>query len=128
MPVESDLLDTLLAIERTAMDRWGQGDPGGFLEISAEDVSYFDPFQERRLDGHYALTELYEKLRGQARIDRYEFVNPRVQVCGETAVLTYNFASSTKFVHYYWNTTEVYRKTDAGWRIVHTHWSLPQKA
>lgn len=32
----------IIGMERAALDRWGNGDPGGFLEISAEDVSYFD--------------------------------------------------------------------------------------
>jgi ketosteroid isomerase-like protein len=50
-----------------------------------------------------------------------------VQVAGDVAVLTFNFESWTKFVRYYWNTTEVYRRTDQGWRIIHTHWSIPQK-
>lgn len=119
--------ETILAMEHAAMDRWGQGDPSGFLEICDPDVVYFDPFQERRLDGIEALTKLYDGLRGQVRIDRYEFVNPKVQVVGDVAVLTFNFESWTKFVQYNWNTTEVYRRTDQGWRIIHTHWSIPQK-
>ena len=41
----------IIALERAALDRWGAGDPSGYLEISAPDVTYFDPFLERRLDG-----------------------------------------------------------------------------
>jgi len=51
---------TVLALERAALDRWGQGDPSGFLEICAPDVTYFDNTVERRLDGLYALTAYYE--------------------------------------------------------------------
>jgi hypothetical protein len=41
----------IIALERAALDRWGAGDPSGYLEISAADVTYFDPFLERRVDG-----------------------------------------------------------------------------
>ena len=28
--------DTILSLEKTAMERWRNGDPGGFVELSAE--------------------------------------------------------------------------------------------
>jgi len=40
------LLAELLALETAAVDRWGAGDPDGFLELSDDDVTYFDPWQE----------------------------------------------------------------------------------
>jgi hypothetical protein len=43
--------------------RWCKGDPDGFLEISAPNVVYFDPFLERRIDGLDALTRYYDALR-----------------------------------------------------------------
>lgn len=46
----------VFALERAALDRWGKGDPGGYLEITAPEVSYFDPFVERRVDGIAALS------------------------------------------------------------------------
>ena len=55
----------IISLERAALNRWSKGDPSGFLEISAPDVVYFDPFQERRLDGLGALTGYYESLRGK---------------------------------------------------------------
>jgi hypothetical protein len=46
--------DEILAFERAALDRWGKGDPDGYLVISAPDVTYFDPYVEHRLDGRAA--------------------------------------------------------------------------
>jgi len=46
----------IVALETAALERWLSGDPSGFLEISDEDVVYFDPFLARRLDGRAALT------------------------------------------------------------------------
>ena len=38
------------------------------LEISAQDVVYFDPSQERRINGLAELTTFYESLRNQIRV------------------------------------------------------------
>lgn len=83
----------ILALERAALDRWGNGDPGGYLEINSPDVSYFDPFLEHRLDGLGALTSLYESIRGKVKIDQDEIINPRVQLVGGAAILTFEYAS-----------------------------------
>ena len=118
--------DTILAMERAGLDRWGQGDPSGFLEICAPDVVYFDTSLERRLDGLEALTALYESVRGKIHLDRYELLNPKVQLCGDAAVLTYNFVSYAQGKSHRWNCTEVYRRTAGTWRIIQTHWSITQ--
>ena len=83
----------IIAMERAALDRWGKGDPSGFLEISAPDVVYFDPSLERRIDGREALARYYEALRGKVATSRYELINPRVQHVGDMAVLTFNYVS-----------------------------------
>ncbi len=118
--------ETILAMERAALDRWGEGDPSGFLELCGRDVVYFDPAQERRLDGLEALSALYEKVRGKIHIDRYELLNSNVQLWGDAAVLSYDFVSYAQGQPHRWNCTEVYRRTDGSWRIIHTHWSITQ--
>ena len=126
MSKKADVESFILSRERAALDRWGKGDPSGFLEISSPDVVYFDPFLERRLDGLQALAEYYEKLRGQIRIDCDEMIDPKVQVCGETAVLTFNYVSYTGKTQMRWNCTEVYQHRDGRWLIIQTHWSITQ--
>ncbi len=126
MTDERQVAATITAMEWAALDRWGKGDPSGFLEICAPDVVYFDPSLARRLDGLEALRRLYESIRGQIHIDRFELLNPKVQACGEAAVLTYNYVSYKGEETYRWNCTEVYRQTEAGWRIIQTHWSATQ--
>jgi ketosteroid isomerase-like protein len=115
----------VIALERAALDRWGRGDPSGFLEISAQDVVYFDPFLDFRVDGLAALTQYYEAIRGKIQIERYELLNPKVHTDGKMAVLTFNYVSyGGNENEFRWNCTEVYRKDTAGWRIVQTHWSF----
>ena len=121
-----DAATTIIGMEKAALDRWGKGDPGGFLEITAPDVVYFDPFMAKRLDGLEALRKLYESFRGQIHIDHYDLIDPKVTIVGDMALLTFNFVSHGSEGDMKWNTTEVYQRTAAGWRIIHSHWSLTQ--
>ena len=116
---------TIIELERRALERWGKGDPSGFLEISADDVVYFDPYQERRLNGIDELRELYESIRGNVQIARFELIDPRVQSVDDMAVLTFNYvAEGTNEVTSRWNCTEVFRRDEGTWRIIQTHWSF----
>jgi ketosteroid isomerase-like protein len=123
---EDEISAQILAMERAALDRWGRGDPDGFLEISAPDVVYFDPFLPQRIDGLDALRQYYSELRGTISVDSYEIVNPEVQVHGDLALLTFRLISCGGGDEIRWNTTEVYRRGDDGWRIIHSHWSFTQ--
>jgi hypothetical protein len=122
--INDDLTDTIIALECAALDRWGKGDPSGFLEICAPDVVYFDPNLERRIDGRDALGKYYEAIKGKVSIERYELLNPLVQRLGDAAVLTYNYVSyGGAEDEYRWNCTEVYRWSGEDWEIIQTHWS-----
>ncbi len=107
----------------------GQGDPQGFLEIFAGDITYFDPAVERRIDGFTALRDYLVPFTGKIHIDRYEIVEPRVQRHGDAAVLTFHLVNyerredGTEHVLVRWNSTEAYARIEGRWRIVHTHWS-----
>ncbi|HNX51330.1 MAG TPA: DUF4440 domain-containing protein [Thermoanaerobaculaceae bacterium] len=118
-----DERSSILALEKAALDRWGKGDPSGFLEICDPDVTYFDPGLELRIDGLKALTRYYDGLRGQVSLDRFELLNPSVRVGSELAVLTFNYVSWSGQAESRWNCTEVYRRRDDRWLIVQTHWS-----
>ncbi|MFB3779014.1 MAG: nuclear transport factor 2 family protein [Bryobacteraceae bacterium] len=118
--------EEILAIERGAFERWAKGDLEGFLEASDPEVDYFDPFVGARLEGLAALRALYEPLQGTFTVDRWEMVNPRVLVAGDMGVLTFNFTDQIKGKTARWNTTEVYRRTNGQWKIIHTHWALTQ--
>jgi len=119
-------IDAILAVEREAFNKWAAGDPSGFLEASDDDVTYFDPFLEKRLDGLAALRHWYQSFAGQVKIDRWEMLDPHVVLSGDIGVLTFNFVSDSQGRQMRWNTTEVYRRRAGQWKIIHTHWSLTQ--
>lgn len=128
----SDVATEVIALERAALDRWGRGDPSGYLELFAEDVTYFDPFQERRL-GSAETTALMHSVTGQIRVDRYDMQGATVQCVGDVALLSFNLVSyrtdgGRERAISSWNSTEVYRRTPRGWRIFHSHWSFVRPA
>lgn len=115
----------IIGLEKAALEQWNHGNPTGFLELSAPDVVYFDPFLERRLNGLNELTALYAPIAGQIHVDRYEMLDPVVQATEKMAVLTFNLNSYLKETVQKWNCTEVYRlEPDGKWKIIQTHWSL----
>jgi ketosteroid isomerase-like protein len=121
----------VIALERAALDRWGRGDPSGYVELFHDEVTYFDPVQDRRVDGRPAMVGLMDSIAGKIRVDRYDMLDPLVQACGDVAMLTFNLVSyrtdgGVERVISRWNSTEVYRRTPQGWRIWHSHWSWVQ--
>lgn len=117
------------AMERAALNRWGKGDPQGYLDIMANEVTYFDPVQEARVDGIDAMRQMLAPITGKISVSRFDMINPKVQRHGDSALLTFNLVSyvaqpdGSERAIARWNASEVYALVGAGWRIVHSHWS-----
>lgn len=122
--------EQLVALERAALDRWGNGDPNGFLDLYGHNISYFDPMTSVRIDGHAAMTEYYRPYAGKIYISRYEMLNPEVVVDGNMALLTYNLvnyqhdAHGAESVGSEWNSTTVFQRQGDAWNSIHSHWSF----
>jgi ketosteroid isomerase-like protein len=126
------LLDELLSLERSALDRWIKLDPDGYLELAAPDITYFDPTTENRINGLDALAlrlAPMKNMRLPFTNPRYEILDARVQRHGEVALLTFNVVNYGHFpdgrdrVLARWNSTQVYERTKDNWKIIHSHWS-----
>ncbi len=121
--------ETILSLEKGAMERWRNGDPWGWVEISAEDVTYVDPSLTRPIFGLEEYKAYLKQFEGNIRYQGSEFINPRVVIVGDAAVLTYNYLSTATTPEgaatnqTFWNTTEVYFRLGGKWKIAHTHWS-----
>jgi ketosteroid isomerase-like protein len=121
---------TILILEKAAMERWRNGDPMGFVEISAQDICYVDPGLTKPIIGLEAYTEYMKQVEGKIHYQKSEFIDPWVVIVGEAALLTYNYRSSVLTPEGNvssqtpWNCTEVYFMRDGEWRIVHNHWSF----
>jgi len=126
------LLEELVALERSALDRWITLDPQGYLDLYAPEVTYFDPTAEGRVDGLEAMRMRLAPMKNAKlpfKDPRYEMTGPKVQRHGDVALLTFNLASygtlpdRPEGVLARWNSTEAYRRVDGKWKIIHSHWS-----
>jgi ketosteroid isomerase-like protein len=135
LPVQSSriefngVLGELIRLESAAMERWRKGDPWGFIEQYASETTYFDTGTPQRINGKEALRAEYKLREGKIFYDVMDFIDPRVQVCGDMVVLFYRFLSTwlnsdgSVARRTPWNCTEVYLHMEEGWKIIHNHWS-----
>lgn len=119
----------IIAIEKGALDRWGKGDPQGYLETYAPEITYFDPALEKRADGIQVMKDYLAPITGKVKVDRYEMTNTKVQRLGDVAVLSYQLMSHAIMPNgspltIRWNSTKVYGLFDGNWKLFHDHWSF----
>ena len=106
-----------------------------YRETTSKDLSLYEwfitPHRQDGLDFHFFMIE-----HGWAGTDaefRYDLWEPRLQLYGETAVVSYTFMLSivteTGIVHRQHNESRVLIKGKTGWQIVHVHkspaWQAP---
>jgi hypothetical protein len=75
------LLEELVALERSALDRWIRLDPQCYLDLQAPEVTYFDPFRERRVERFDAMQVRLapmKKMKPPFTDPRYEMIDPRL--------------------------------------------------
>ena len=110
--------------EKAVLDRWKTGDTFGFIEIAAEDITYFDPGLEKRVTGKKEFHDHLASFNGTFSFPGYELQNSQVQLYGDIGILTFNFVGfSEDGKEDKWNTTEVYRLIEDDWKLVSSHWS-----
>lgn len=129
LPPSGTVEETIITIEKAALARSDKGNVKPFLELSDQNVVYIDPFIEAPIYGLDALTRYYAGFGDSERNASSKMTDAKVQVSGDTAVLTFRYDTVGERTGRLtrWFTTEVYRQTPQGWRIIHTHWSLLKK-
>ena len=95
----------------------------------ADDYTEFNPDYPVRLDGKMANGKLYEATeKGGMKPIASEMMNPKVQVYGDVAILTYSFAGVNqtkdgKTKASAGKSTRVYARQNGQWKLVHAHFS-----
>ncbi len=101
----------------------------GAMKNVAEDYTEFNPDYPTRLDGKGITKRLSEaSLGGTTNLVAAEMANPKVQVYGEVAILTYNFIGSAKDENgkiepVAAKSTRVYAKQGGKWLLVHANFA-----
>jgi ketosteroid isomerase-like protein len=126
-PGQKEAEQAIVAQERRALDQWAKGNPLGYLDIQADDVTYFDDIgAHSRVSGIDAMRTYLTSLKGKIPPHRFEMLDSHVQLYGDIGILTlrYHAYGADAQSGSRWKATSVYRRVGDQWRIVHAHWSL----
>jgi len=124
-PQEENVEETILTLERHALDSWAKGDPLAYAGNFADDATYFDNMTGTRLNGIEEIKTYMGTLEGNIPPHSYELVDPKVQVYGDIAILTLQYHSTLNGEPGPpWKATSVYHLNDSVWQVVHAHWSF----
>jgi uncharacterized protein (TIGR02246 family) len=119
----------VIAREKASVEAWQRKDKAFFADLLADDATFFgamNPYletnpKENFLPKFEQYTETFKTL-------DFQMYNPRVQVYGDTAILTYNSASTVnvggRVMNYTSKVTSVYVRQGSAWRVVHEHESM----
>jgi ketosteroid isomerase-like protein len=119
--------DEIIARERASFEAWKRKDRAFYADYWADDFTEFLP-SNPYLDTKANILPKFEQLSEHWKIIDYAMYNPRVQVYGDTAVLTYNEMISGAYdgrpSTYTGKVTMVYVRQGGTWRGVHYHESV----
>jgi len=99
------------------------------METVADDYTEFNPTYPTRLDGKKINTKFAEASeKDAAKLVVADMANPKVQIYGDVAILTYNFvgamqAADGTISQTTAKSTRVYAKTSGDWLLVHANFA-----
>ncbi|HSM58497.1 MAG TPA: nuclear transport factor 2 family protein [Candidatus Sulfomarinibacteraceae bacterium] len=105
---------------------------------TAEDLSLYEwfvtPHRQDGLDFHFFMID--HSWAGTEADFRYDLLEPRLQLYGDTAIVSYTFMLSTArdghIEHSSHNESRVLIRQEDGWKVVHVHkspaWQAPREA
>lgn len=125
-PPDEEAARAVIARERASFGAWQRKDKEFFAGFLADDATYFgamSPYLET--DPKENFLPRFEQMTETFKMLDMQMYNPRVQVYGDTAVLTYNSAQTVnaagRVMHYTSKMTTVYVRRGGVWRVVHGH-------
>ncbi len=109
----------------SANDKWASGDPMGFVEVAAQDITWMDDLgADIPIKGKEALRKYLENFAGQIPPHQHELFNFWFQYYGEFVIVTYHYQGTLDEVPLEpWKVTSVYRYIDGDWLSVHENWT-----
>ncbi len=128
-PAQTAIAGQIIAREKASIEAWQRKDKAFFADLMTDDSTYYGP------NSPYLETEpktnflpKFEQYAEMIKYTDFQMYNPRVQIYGDTAILTYNSNVMASFagqpVNYTGKMTSVYVKQGNTWRVVHGHESM----
>lgn len=127
------IADQIIANEKAATVAWQHKDKAFWADHLANDSTAFfaeSPYLE--VDPKTNFLPKFDQMAEMMKIMDTTMYNPRVQVYGDTAVLTYNSSVSATMggqpINYTAKVSSVYIKQGNTWRVVHAHETVNPQA
>ena len=116
----------VIAREKASVEAWQRKDKAFYADLLADDATFFgalNPYLET--DPKENFLPKFEQYAEMFKTLDFQMYNPRVQVYGDTAILTYNSSSTVslggRVMSYTGKVTSVYVRQGGTWRVVHAH-------
>lgn len=123
---EKQLAQYLIGLEEEALKKWFNADSSGYRDLwSKKSFTYYDALLKKRIDSHEEVMKYFEgRIDGKLYADKYEVIDPRVQIGGDMALLTYQLFAESNIINVKYNCIELYQKEENGWQVIHSTWSI----
>ena len=124
-----DIAGQIIAREKAAVEAWQRKDKAFWSDYLADEATYFGPHSPYlEVEPKVNMLPKFEQHVEQFKFTDVQMYNPRVQVYGDVAILTYNSAVTANFggrpVNYTGKMSVVYARQGGTWRVVHGHESM----
>jgi len=126
MPTAEEAKDAVWKKIEMANDRWAEGDPMGFVDVAADDITWMDDLGAATpVVGKEAVTAYLESFKGQVPPHQHELSDNLFQNYGDIVIVTYRYRGTFENVPQDpWKVTSVYRYADGDWLSVHENWTV----
>lgn len=123
---QESIASQIIAREKSSVEAWKRKDKAFFADFLSDDSTYFNPYNPYlETEPKVNLLPKFEQYAEMFKYNDFQMYNPRVQVYGDTAVLTYNSSVSITVggqpLNYTAKATSIYVKQGNTWRVVHAH-------
>jgi len=123
------IAEQIIARERASVEAWRRKDKTFFADLLAEDATYFSAYSPYLdTDAKRNFLPKFEQYAERFKYQDFQMHNPRVQIYGDAAVLTYQASVAATFngqpLNYTSKMTSVYVRQGDTWRVAHGHESM----
>lgn len=130
---QQTIASQIIAREKASVEAWQRKDKAFFADFLSDDATYFSPMSPYLdVEPKVNFIPKFEQYAEIFKFNDVQMYNPRVQVYGDTAVLTYTSSVSGTMsgqpINYTAKMTTVYVKQGNTWRVVHGHESMNPSA
>ena len=128
-PSQQAIANAIIAREKASFEAWQKKDKAFMMDLLTDDATYFgamSPYLETEPKVNFF--PKFEQYAEMIKYQDFQMYNSRVQVYGDTAILTYNSSVMATLngqpLQYTGKMTSVYVKQGNTWRVVHGHESI----